>query len=292
MTSTRNPSEPSPHDQAPPPAAGLCVGLCLSPTWLRGDAWRRDDSRIETLLSGEFFIDAALLAERSGFEFVFKPDALLLDIQALDRSIGFMGPDPMVLMSMLAARTKRVGLVPTYSSTFYPPYLAARELQTLAHFSAGRAAVNVVTSLGGQENFGHLRATSGHESNQDPYLRAQSWIECVQQLHQSFPASALCLDRQEGVFADTESIRPLETNDWWVRGPLSIPSLQDRPLPVMHAGKSAASVDLAGRYAQGVFVMSPTVPLAIAARAALREARVAIKETQTRSSTCPDCLSR
>lgn len=248
------------------------MGLCLSPTWLRGDAWRRDDSRVETLLSGEFFIDAALLAERGGFEFIFKPDALLINTQALNRSVGFMGPDPIVLMSMMAACTQRVGLVPTYSSTFYPPYLAARELQTLDHFSGGRAAVNLVTSLGGQENFGHLRKTSEHEPNQDHYLRARSWLECVQRLHQSFPASALCLDRKEGIFAHTKAIRPLESNEWGVRGPLSVPSLRDRPLPVMHAGKSAASVDLAGRYAQGVFGMSATMSLAITTRAALKEA--------------------
>ena len=50
-----------------------------------------------------------------------------------------------------------VGLVPTLSTSEYPPYLLARLVNTLDHVTEGRIGWNCVTSSndGAAENYGH-----------------------------------------------------------------------------------------------------------------------------------------
>ena len=43
--------------------------------------------------------------------------------------------DPVPLVGYLAAVTKHIGIAPTLTSTFYPPFLLARLLSTLDHFT-------------------------------------------------------------------------------------------------------------------------------------------------------------
>ena len=46
--------------------------------------------------------------------------------------------DPVILTPLLAAATKRLGLAVTMTTTFYPPWLLARSLSTMDHYSNGR----------------------------------------------------------------------------------------------------------------------------------------------------------
>ncbi|MGO2090303.1 MAG: LLM class flavin-dependent oxidoreductase [Microbacterium gubbeenense] len=227
------------------------VGLSLSPTWWRGGAWREIGSRIEDLASGEALVDAARLADSAGVQFAFKPDSLELDASVLTEWPGQTGPDPLVLMSAIARETRRIGLVPTYSTTFAEPYLVARELQTLDQLSAGRAGWNAVTSLGGSRNM------SGEQPSADErYGRAREVIETVRRLHASYPARAVLADR-EGAYADASLIAEIErTERFDVRGPLTVPAVRDEPLPLLHAGGSPASLTLAARHADAVFAMT------------------------------------
>src|SRR5690606_2206619 len=56
----------------------LNIGLSLSTTWLTGNGWRREDSRVEDIHSVEFYAAIAKRAEAAKLDFVFRPDALFL----------------------------------------------------------------------------------------------------------------------------------------------------------------------------------------------------------------------
>ena len=54
--------------------------------------------------------------------------------------------DPIVLLTVLARETERIGLVSTISTTFNYPYNVARQLKALDVVSNGRIGVNFVTT--------------------------------------------------------------------------------------------------------------------------------------------------
>ena len=54
--------------------------------------------------------------------------------------------DPVPLVPLLAYFTKRLGIVPTVTTSFYPPFLAARLGATLDHLTHGRVGLNIVTA--------------------------------------------------------------------------------------------------------------------------------------------------
>ncbi|MGW0434549.1 LLM class flavin-dependent oxidoreductase [Micromonospora sp. NPDC003197] len=242
----------------------LHIGLSLSPTWLRGHAWRRPDSRVEDLFTADFFVEAARAAEAAHLDFLFKPDALTLDPASVEHGLGFSALDSTMLMTALVRETTRIGLVPTVSSTFAHPFTTARQLQSLDRLSAGRAGWNVVTSLGGSENF------ADRDAPEDRYANAVDFVTVVEGLRQSFPARALRHDRETGVFADPAALSPVPPRGRYASaGPLGVPALSDEPLPMLHAGGSPASVEFAARYADAVFAMTAEASDGIALRGRL-----------------------
>lgn len=254
----------------------LVVGLSLSPTWLRGGAWRREDSRVEEVLSGQAFVELGELAERACLDFVFKPDALTLHPEVLEQWPGFTGLDPIVIMTAVAQATQRIGVVPTYSSHFFPPYLAAREVQSLNRLSRGRAGWNVVTSLGGAENFATGSPDAPVPTGEELYEQAADYVATVRDLWASYPAAALHIDRRAGRFADVSLVRPIPARGGRaVSGPLTVPSYDDGRVPTLHAGGSLASRRFAARHADAVFGMTGTVDDGVRLRRELRELAVA-----------------
>ncbi|GAA1469178.1 LLM class flavin-dependent oxidoreductase [Microbacterium thalassium] len=233
---------------APDAPSHLTVGFALSPTWLRAGSWRRDDSRAEELFAFSFHRDAARAAEDAGVAFLFLPDALTLDPANISRAPGFSGLDSLMLLSALSTATRSATLVPTVSATFHPPYLIARQLQTLNALSGGRMGWNVVTSLGGQENF-----ETPAPDRSELYARAADVIGLVESLWRSYPREALVIDRESGVFADAERVAPIVDPPLPVAGPLGVPAPTDARPPLLTAGGSPAAFDLAARWADGFF---------------------------------------
>ena len=64
--------------------------------------------------------------------------------------------DLVPIITAMSLATKNLGLGGTYSTTYFPPFHVARLFASLDHFTHGRAAWNVVTSLNDSEaqNFG------------------------------------------------------------------------------------------------------------------------------------------
>ncbi|MDF5829493.1 LLM class flavin-dependent oxidoreductase [Pseudomonas aeruginosa] len=184
----------------------LHIGMSLAPTWLSGDAWRRPDSNIEGIFGSDFAVDIARRSEAAHLDFVFRPDVSSLPLDVLETGSGFASLDPTVLLAAVARETSRIGLVSTVSTTFYPPYVVARQLQSLHWISNGRAGWNIVTALQGHENFG-LDAMPDAEQR---YARAAEFTRLVHDLWDSFPREALLVDRESGRYADVSRVHPVD----------------------------------------------------------------------------------
>nr|WP_284287360.1 LLM class flavin-dependent oxidoreductase [Angustibacter aerolatus] len=98
----------------------------------------------------ESFRRFAQTAERGRFDFLFLAEGLRLREQhGRIHDLDVVGrPDTFTVLAALAAVTERIGLTGTINSTFNEPYEVARQFASLDHLSGGRAAWNVVTSLG------------------------------------------------------------------------------------------------------------------------------------------------
>ncbi|MCZ7451627.1 NtaA/DmoA family FMN-dependent monooxygenase [Rhizobium rhizogenes] len=248
-------------------AAKLHVGMSLAPTWLSGEAWRRADSDIGGVFSSDYFVDLAQRAEAAYVDFVFRPDTLFLRTEGLETGGGFASMDPTMLLAAIARETSRVGLLSTVSTTFLPPYVVARQIQSLNWLSNGRAGWNIVTALEGHENFGLKQMPSPQER----YERAAEFTQVVRQLWASFPNEALKLDRESGRFADSSLVRPVahEGPHFSVKGPLNLPAHASR-IPLVQAGASPEGRDFASSVADAVFASTPDMQAAIELRADLR----------------------
>lgn len=246
----------------------LHIGMSLAPTWLNGDGWRRPDSDVEGTYGSDFHIAIAKAAEAAKLDFVFRPDTLFLDTAALPSGPGFGSLDPTVLLASIARETSRIGLLSTVSTTFFPPYVVARQIQSLNWISQGRAGWNIVTALEGHENFGLPAMPSAEER----YARAAEFTDVVRRLWGSYPRTALRMDRTSGVYADPSQVHPIDHEGPFlsVKGPLNLPAWSDSPIPLVQAGSSPAGRTFAASVADAVFASAPDKDAAIEIRRDLR----------------------
>jgi len=250
------------------PSKKLHIGMSLAPTWLSGDAWRRPDSGVDGLYGSDFYLDIAQRAERVKLDFAFLPDSLFLNTTLLVSGTGFASLDPTLLLASIARETSRIGLLSTASTTFFPPYIVARQIQSLNWLSNGRAGWNIVTALDGNGNFG----LSEMPSPEDRYARAAEFTEVVRQLWESFPQDALTLDKQGGRFADPGQVRSIDHQGAFfrVKGPLNLPRYDKAPIPLVQAGASEAGRAFAASVADAIFASTPDMAAAIDLRSDLR----------------------
>ena len=264
----------------------LHLGLSLSATWLRGNAWRRVDSRVEALHDGRFHAAAARIAEEALFDFVFKPDVVTLEPEMTRTWPGFSSVDPTVLLAALVGQTERVGLVTTMSTAFTPPVVLARQLQSLHQLSDGRAGWNVVMSLRGAEAFGVATMPPSEER----YAHAREAVDVVRSLWRSYPADALRLDRAAGCYADPGAFEPVDHAGTHLRvSATSTVPAHRAPIPIFQAGGSPAGVAFAGATADAVFAMAADVASATHQRQALRAAAEAAGRPADAVRLLPGC---
>ncbi|MEJ8473757.1 NtaA/DmoA family FMN-dependent monooxygenase [Roseibium algae] len=247
----------------------LHIGMSLAATWLSGDAWRRQDSNVEGIYSTDYYVDIARRSETAKLDFVFRPDSLFLNPQALDNTPGSASLDPTVLLASIARETSKIGLLSTISTTFYPPYVVARQVQSLNWISNGRAGWNIVTALDGNENFG----LPIMPSSQERYDRAAEFTEVVCQLWDSFPNEALKLNRDIGTYSDPSLVQPINHNgtNFSVKGPLNIPNPGHSRIPLFQAGASSVGRNFAASIADAIFASTPDRDAAIELRQDLQK---------------------
>jgi FMN-dependent oxidoreductase (nitrilotriacetate monooxygenase family) len=164
--------------------------------------------------------------------------------------------DPSPLAAIISVATKRMGVVATFSTLGYPPFMLARLCSTLDHIAGGRFGWNIVTS--GEElaaqNFGmdHL------PPRQQRYDMADEYVDLVCQLFNSWDADAVVMDRATGTYADYRKVRPInfEGKFFKVRGPLNtVRSPQGQPVFVQ-AGGSPRGRAFAAKHADSIIAVA------------------------------------
>ncbi len=214
-------------------------------------AWRHPGANPKALTDLELYADAARLAEAAKFDAVFLADTLVGPEGAQQATSGLL--DPLLLLTALALRTERIGLIGTASTTYNHAYTLARQFASLDHISRGRAGWNIVTSWAPRagQNYG-LPENVDHGSR---YEIAEEFVAAVDALWRSFPAAAVLDDRAGGRFLDHAAVQPVHFEGKHVRtrGPLNVPgSPQGRPVYVQ-AGQSEAGRAFAARWAEAIF---------------------------------------
>jgi len=205
----------------------------------------------------QLFIDIATSLERAGFDYMMLEDSSVVpDVYqgSMEYALknGTMRLDPMPLVPLLAAHTKKLGIVATAATTFYPPYLAARLMQTLDHLSDGRAGVNLVTASphAAAQNYGLTK----HVEHDKRYKMADEWIRAVKALWDTWEPGAVVMDEETGVFADHTKVHPanFEGEFYSTRGPLNtMPGPQGHPV-ICQAGGSPAGREFGAAHADTI----------------------------------------
>jgi len=205
----------------------------------------------------DIFVDAARALERACFDVFILEDSSAVPY-AYQGKMDFylknavMTPkfDPVMLTPYLIAATKHIGLAPTLTSTFYPPWLLARSLGTLDHFSSGRIAWNIVTATSdaAAQNYG-LDMQIEHDLRYD---MADEYVECVSQLWDAWAPDAVVMDEGTHTFIDPSKVKVVDFKGKYykTRGPLNVPrSPQGRPVFIAPGG-SPRGRQFAGRNAE------------------------------------------
>ncbi|HWJ75455.1 MAG TPA: NtaA/DmoA family FMN-dependent monooxygenase [Kaistia sp.] len=188
-------------------------------------------------------IDLARAIERACFDMVLLEDSSFVPDNYgssmdfyLKRAMRAPKNDPLPLVPLMTQATKHVGIVPTISTSFYPPYLLARLVATLDLMSDGRVGCNFVTSTSERaaQNFG----LTEHIDHHVRYEMADEFVEVVKQLWNSWDADAVVCDEAAEMFVDPAKVRPInfEGRYFSSRGPLNTARPQGDPVLVQAGG--------------------------------------------------------
>jgi FMN-dependent oxidoreductase (nitrilotriacetate monooxygenase family) len=167
--------------------------------------------------------------------------------------------DPLPLVPLLGHVTRNLGIVATITTSFYPPYIAARLGATLDHLTHGRVGLNIVTAHNDRtaQNFGLDR----HYEHDLRYEMADEWMEVVNRLWSSWEPDAIVANHATGVFADHRKIHPIDFAGRFYksRGPLNTaPGPQRRPV-ICQAGGSPAGRAFAAKHADVIIAKERSI---------------------------------
>ncbi|MBE9579787.1 NtaA/DmoA family FMN-dependent monooxygenase [Moraxella sp. K1664] len=241
-------------------------------------SWRLADSNERAYTDIDFYAQMAKTAEKGKIHTLFIADTPSFGGGGGGTDISTRSPafplEPMVMLSAVAYATQKIGMVATFSTTYNLPYNLARQLKTLDTLSQGRVGWNAVT-IGTREtayNFGDkpLPDTTTR------YEMAHEMVEAVQTLWGGFGENAYITDKATGVFADMSQIKPAhyQGKHYQVKGALPIPATPQGQPPIFQAGPSPEGVELAGRFASGVYANPFTIDEARAYRNVLKQSAI------------------
>lgn len=214
----------------------------------------------------DLLVSLAQSLERAAFDYVMIEDSSNIPYTYknshetyLRYAVDSPKLDPSVLASFMIQATSRIGIVATFSTTEYHPFMLARLTNTLDHVSDGRFGWNLVTGSndGGAQNYGRERQFPHDER----YEMADEYVELVQKLWDSWEADAMPIDREREIFAYPEKVQPVQFEGKYFRsrGPLSGPrSPQGHPV-ICQAGGSARGRTFAARWGETIISSANSV---------------------------------
>jgi len=229
----------------------------------------------------DYWVDLAQTLERGGFDALFLADVHgTYDVYrgsrdaAVRHTVQFPSNDPTLIVSAMAYATRQLGFACTYSTSYFPPYQAAKMFSTLDHLTKGRVAWNVVTSYlsDANENF-EIGEQMGHDERYD---RAEEYLEVVYKLWEhSWEEDAAVRDIAKDIHNDPAKVHEINHEGRWFKIPgphMCEPSRQRVPV-LFQAGQSGRGVEFAGRHAEAVFGLWPNTA---ACRSAVEKTRAAV----------------
>ncbi|USB32328.1 LLM class flavin-dependent oxidoreductase [Paenibacillus sp. YPG26] len=224
-------------------------------------AWRYPGAEASEVLNLKFYKKLAQTAERGKFDMLFLADGYSVSekyAEAVAQTVT-VRPEPITLLSALAAVTEHVGLAGTVSTTYNEPYHVARKFASLDHLSSGRAAWNVVTSANPDEALNFNKES--HLLHSLRYERAEEFLNVVTGLWDSWEDDAFLYDKDNAAFADKSKLHTLHHKGEWfsVKGPLNVARpVQGYPV-IIQAGSSDPGKELAARTAEVIFTAWQTL---------------------------------
>ncbi|GAA0964836.1 LLM class flavin-dependent oxidoreductase [Acrocarpospora macrocephala] len=242
-------------------------------------AWRHPSAQPDAELNLAAVAAYARRIEEAGFSALFvADDAAVRDehLDSLSRTTQANSFEPLTLLSALATRTDRIGLVATATTSFNEPFHVARRLASLDHISGGRAGWNVDTSVVPREAGGFVR--DEHDVHEERYERAEEFLQIVRELWDSYADDAIVADKRTGLYFTPRGRRPLNHvgKHFRVAGPLNVSRpTQGHPV-VFHAAATPTEIAFAGRQADVVLTAARSIDDAHAYRARLDDALVAV----------------
>jgi FMN-dependent oxidoreductase (nitrilotriacetate monooxygenase family) len=206
----------------------------------------------------QLFVDMATSLERAGFDYLMLEDSSVLPnihrgtFESSVRDGVAVRFDPVPLIPFMAAATQHIGLIATISTSFYPPFMAARLFSTLDHLTKGRVGMNLVTSSNksAMQNYG-LKDLIPHDER---YARADEWVDVVKALWDSWDEGAVLNDEESGVFIDHTKVHTVDFEGKYFRsrGPLNtLPGPQGHPV-ICQAGGSGTGRQFGSRNADTI----------------------------------------
>jgi FMN-dependent oxidoreductase (nitrilotriacetate monooxygenase family) len=194
--------------------------------------------------TGDFYVEIARDLERAKFDYVLIEDKLMVSTAyggSMEHDLKHgANPkhDPVPLAVLMANATSRLGVVPTMSTSFYPPFLLARLASSA-------------------QNFG-LDKLYDHDER---YVRAEEYLELVNKLWDSWEPDAIERNYTTGTYANHEKVHTIDFEGKYFksRGPLNTaPSPQGRPA-IAQAGASPPGRDLAAAHADTIIANADSV---------------------------------
>lgn len=234
----------------------------------RGWAWRSPRSRIEDLWGLDLPLYVTQECEKAKFDAIILGNWLHPETGAFGQRPFTGGYEPFTLLGALAARTDKIGLVATSSTSFEHPYNAARFLTMLDWLSRGRVGWNVVTSADGEQHYGIELPPK-----EERYRRAEEYMQVCNGLWDAWDDDAVVNDRASGYWARPNRIHPIDHKGRYykAKGQLFMHrSPQGRPV-IVQAGQSSDGRDFAARNAEVVFTAQTDIGAAQAFRRDLRD---------------------
>jgi FMN-dependent oxidoreductase (nitrilotriacetate monooxygenase family) len=250
------------------PRPQLLLNLVLSAAHFNA-SWRLPEVDTRHLYDFSLYADIARRAEAVNIHSIFVADSLALQRESV-ATRGVRGYEPASFLSALAAVTRQIGLIGTFSTTFNEPYNLARVLTSLDRLSHGRAGWNIVTSTLDSEaqNFG-LDTLPEHDGR---YERAEEFLAVAKALWTSFEEESYVADKERGVLFDPDKVHEIHHSGTYykVRGPLNSHRTPQVWPVLCQAGASEAGRDFAGKHAEIIYSRSSTIEDAVAYRNDLR----------------------
>jgi FMN-dependent oxidoreductase (nitrilotriacetate monooxygenase family) len=224
-----------------------------------GEPWTGHIGR--TWMQPELFLNMARTLERACFDYILLEDSSYVGESFggsteiyLKNGIAVPRQDPSVVAALMTQVTSRIGIVPTFGTYAYHPYLLARLIATLDQVSAGRIGWNVVT---GSSDFAAMNfGMDGMPDHDLRYDMADEYMQVCRGLWGSWEPDAIIADRKSGVLVDPTKVHAVHHAGKYfkTRGPLNAgPAPQGQPV-IAQAGGSSRGRRFAGAHADTIVV--------------------------------------